>query len=234
MSAGVRGFFSDLEDRLGVTYRPVTKWVAYACLVAFVAVVFVPGRLLFDLLGASPANTLYRYQLWQLVTYALMHGGFGHLFFNLFTFWMFGRRLEYQWGSSTYLRFCLLAAMAAVGVHLGAMVLLGTPQATIVGLSGVCYAVLFAYAYYFRDEVVYLYFLLPVKVKYFAIGLGVLTLFASFQSSGSNVAHLTHLGGLVFGILFVRFPWLFDWFRLPSIGGGRGRRSRGPSRFHDL
>ena len=60
MSGGMRGFFGDLEDRLGITYRPVTKWVVYACLIAFVAVILVPGRLLFDLLGASPANTLDR------------------------------------------------------------------------------------------------------------------------------------------------------------------------------
>ena len=227
---GMGGFFHDLEERLGILYLPVTKWVMYICTAVFFAILFVPGPFLFHLLGASPDTTLYRFQLWQLITYAFMHGGFAHLLFNLFAFWMFGRRLEYRWGSQVYARFCTLAAIAAVGTHLGAMVLMGTPQATIVGLSGVCYAILFAYAFYYRDDVVLLYFIIPMKVKYFVAILGVLTLFSSFQASGSNVAHLTHLGGLIFGILFVRYPGLFDWFRLPVLPG-RKKRKPGPRRF---
>ncbi len=231
----MRRYLSELDGLLGVVFSPVVKWVLYLCFGVFLLQVFTPPDWIPLLFGASVGTTLQRLWLWQLFTYAFVHGSFGHVFFNLFAFWMFGRRLEQRWGTTTFVRFCLVVAAGAVATHLGVMAAVGQPQAVIIGLSGVVYGVLFAYAWYYPDEVVLFNFLIPMKVKYFVGILGVLTLTSSFQSSGSSVAHLTHLGGLLFGFLFVRFPGAFDWIpveRWPWRRRGPRRASGG--RWRDL
>ena len=181
-------------------------------------------------LGASLGSTIFRGQVWQLVTYAFVHGSFGHLFFNLFALWMFGKRLEGAWGSERFVRLCLAAALGAVLAQFVATAMLGHVDSRIIGISGVVYAVLVVYAMRYPDEVIYFNFFIPMKVKYFVALLGIMAFLSASGSSGGGVAHLAHLGGMVVGFLFVRFPRAFDSIPLPRLGRSR----RGPSRFRDL
>lgn len=217
----MKNFFRELDTNLRRFLSPVVRWIVYICTGVFLLLVLAgavapgAGYFLVHFLGASVHDTLLRFHLWQLVTYAFVHASFGHLFFNLLALYFFGQRLEFRWGSAQFARFCVIVGAGAVLTHLVVVGLLSLTQGAstapvIVGISGVVYGVMLACAMYYPDDVVYIYFLVPVKLKYLVAIMGVFT-FLSASSQGSNIAHLTHLGGLLFAFLYVKTPRLFDW-----------------------
>lgn len=216
---------------VGQFFTPVVKWLVYICCGVFLIELFAP-RLITAFLGASVQGTIYRLMLWQLVTYAFVHGGFGHLFFNLLALFFFGKRLEERWGSGTFIRFVLVVIIGSVLTHL-LVTLIGTVSgrevmsySIIIGISGLVYGIMLVYAMYYPNDPVYLYGILPIKVKHLVAIMGFLAFLASSQGS-DGVAHLTHLGGLLFGYLFYRFPRFFDRLPLPSF------RRRAPQRMRN-
>jgi len=128
-----------------------------------------------------------------------LHGGFGHIFFNMFALWMFGMELERTWGTREFIKYYFLTGIAA-----GVSSLLwnwGSPYPTI-GASGAVYGILAAYALFFPDRYVYLYFLFPIKMKYLALILGGIEFLSMYQNDG--IAHIAHLGGMVVGYFYLR------------------------------
>jgi membrane associated rhomboid family serine protease len=146
----------------------------------------------------------YNFQVWQLITYQFMHGGFSHILFNMFALWMFGSSIENVFGSKKFLIFYLLAGISAGLLHLFVSPLLGSLPAITIGASGSVYGVLIAYALFFPDNLIFLYFLIPVKAKYL-IGFLVVIEFLAVDSASSGVAHLAHLGGALFAFLYIMF-----------------------------
>jgi len=146
----------------------------------------------------------FNFQVWQLITYQFMHGGFSHILFNMFALWMFGSSIENVFGSKKFLIFYLLAGTSAGLLHLFVSPLLGGGTAVTIGASGSVYGVLIAYALFFPDNLIFLYFLIPVKAKYL-IGFLIVIEFLAIDSASSGVAHLAHLGGALFGFLFIMF-----------------------------
>jgi membrane associated rhomboid family serine protease len=139
---------------------------------------------------------------WQLLTYMFMHGGFWHLFFNMFALWMFGMELENTWGSRKFLVYYLLCGLGAGLTNLLIAPLVGQ-NAPTVGASGAVFGVLIAFGMLFPDRPIYLYFLLPVRAKYFiAIYIG-LELFTGVTGTSDGVAHFAHLGGAAVGFLYL-------------------------------
>ncbi|MCX7624802.1 MAG: rhomboid family intramembrane serine protease [Candidatus Sumerlaeaceae bacterium] len=212
----MKDFFRHIHWWMSQWTTPVIRWLIYTCVVGFLLVAFFPN-LIVSLMGASFRTTLLRGNLWQLITYAFVHASFAHLFFNLFSLWMFGTRLERRWGSRAFLRFAVVVIVGSVLTHLVLTPLVGQASVFIIGISGLVYGVLFAYAYYYPDEVVYVQFLIPLQVKYFVALLGLIAFLSSVQTSGGGIAHLTHLGGLLFGYLFVRNPRWFQWLPVPDL-----------------
>lgn len=146
----------------------------------------------------------FNFQIWQLITYQFMHGGFSHILFNMFALWMFGSSIENVFGSRKFLIFYLLAGISAGLLHLFVSPLLGSLPALTIGASGSVYGVLIAYALFFPDNLIFLYFLIPVKAKYL-IGFLIVIEFLAVDSASSGVAHLAHLGGALFGFLYIMF-----------------------------
>ncbi len=154
--------------------------------------------------GVNAAGESFNFQVWQLITYQFMHGGFSHILFNMFALWMFGSSIEDVFGSKKFLIFYLLAGVSAGLLHLFVSPLLGSSPAVTIGASGAVYGVLIAYALFFPDNLIFLYFLIPVKAKYL-IGFLVVIEFLAVDSASSGVAHLAHLGGALFGFLYIMF-----------------------------
>ena len=154
--------------------------------------------------GVNAAGEPFNFQVWQLITYQFMHGGFSHILFNMFALWMFGSSIEDVFGSKKFLIFYLLAGVSAGLLHLFVSPLLGGAPAVTIGASGAVYGVLIAYALFFPDNLIFLYFLIPVKAKYL-IGFLVVIEFLAVDSASSGVAHLAHLGGALFGFLYIMF-----------------------------
>lgn len=166
------------------------------------------------------------FRIYQLVTYMFMHGNFGHLFFNMFALWMFGNTLENIWGSKRFLLFYMVCGIGAgLCQELVQYIQYATSLAqyetvnmsgriismdsylnmmTTVGASGAIYGLLLAFGMMFPDSRIYLYFLFPIKAKWFVIGYAVLELILGFQGM-DNVAHFAHLGGMLFGLLLILY-----------------------------
>ncbi|MGO8990387.1 MAG: rhomboid family intramembrane serine protease [bacterium] len=153
--------------------------------------------------GLVPILVWKKYFLWQLVTYMFLHGSFFHILFNLLALWMFGGELENYWGSKKFLFYFFFC-----GIGAGICTVVITPYQFIpvIGASGAIYGILLAFGWLFPNRLIYVYFLFPIPAKYFVIIFGLIEFFSSVGGAGGGVAHLTHLGGLLFGILYMLYP----------------------------
>lgn len=161
------------------------------------------------LLGLTPANFFSEFPnlLFQPLTYMFLHGNFWHIFFNMFALWMFGTEIEFAWGSWKFGKFYVLAGLAGAALTL---IFQSTSAIPIVGASAAIYGILVAYWLMFPERFLYIYLLVPVKVKWAIPGMMLL----GFLFGGSNVAHLAHLGGALFGLIYLKADW--KWARFGS------------------
>ncbi len=186
----------------------------------------VPGSYILNKWFAlNPLGAGANFQIWQLITYQFMHGGFGHIFFNMFALWMFGMEIENLWGSKKFLFYYLLCGVAAGISQLFLPPLLGALPGLTIGASGAIYGVLIAFGLLFPDRYIYLWFLVPIKAKYL-IGFLIVLEFLLVNSAGSNIAHLAHLGGALAGFLFIMLDSSIDTPIKRSLGGRGSYSSR--------
>lgn len=139
------------------------------------------------------------FRIWQPITHLFLHGGFGHIFFNMFSLWVFGSLLENLWGSKRFLNFYLICGLAAAAAHLL------TSENPALGASGAVMGVMVAFAYLFPNTELYIYGVLPVKAKYLVGLLVLVDLFAGLSNTGDRIAHWAHLGGALAGFLMVLY-----------------------------
>ncbi|MBQ6687939.1 MAG: rhomboid family intramembrane serine protease [Bacteroidales bacterium] len=163
---------------------------------------------------------------WQPVTHMFMHGGFWHLFFNMYTLYIFGSVLERVWGARKFLIFYFVTGLGAAFVHTGVEWLqmqhwIGlaadgsvAAQASIhalkmtptVGASGAIYGVLMGYAMLYPDSVLTLIFPpISLKAKWFVLIFAAIELLTGVTGTGGGIAHFAHLGGLIFGFILIIF-----------------------------
>lgn len=166
----------------------------------------------------------------QLITHMFMHGSIAHLLFNMLALWMFGSILENLWGSKRFLIFYMLCGLGAGALHLATLYmemsdvmqvfrqlpptqqeeLLYSPNFKVntptVGASGAVFGCLAAFGYLFPNSLIYVYFFIPIKAKWFVIIYAGLELWLGVNNSaGDNVAHWAHLGGALVGFLLVLY-----------------------------
>ncbi len=139
---------------------------------------------------------------WQLVTYMFLHGGFFHLFLNMFALWMFGVELENLWGSKKFFNYYMITGIGA-GLSNLLIAPLFTSVGPTVGASGAVYGILVAFGYLFPDRSIYIYGILPVKAKYLVLIYMLIEVFAVAGGSDSGIAHIAHLGGGVVGLIYL-------------------------------
>lgn len=162
--------------------------------------------------GLVPA-LVERGEIWRLFTYQFLHGGSFHLLINMFVLWMFGSELAPRWGARFFLRYYFVCAVG--GGILFTLVRLGT-WVPSVGASGAIYGVLMAYAMWYPNRQVYLYFVLPIRVRYLVVFLMLLELEQAIHSTGTGIAHAAHLGGMVFGYGYLRWNGVGAFHALPE------------------
>ena len=188
----------------GYGLTPVIKNLMIIMGAVFLLQMLVGGWMEFYF-GLIPILVWKKYFLWQLFTYIFLHGGFSHIFFNLLALWWFGGELENYWGSKKFLFYFLFC-----GIGAGICTVLFTPdiyqRIPVIGASGAIYGILLAFAWLFPNRPILIYFLFPVPAKYMVIIFGLIEFFSSMGGSGGGVAHLTHLGGLLFGFFYMGYP----------------------------
>lgn len=187
-------------------FPPGVKWLLIAnaaiFLLQFFAIYFLDWDP-FRSLGLVPYQAVAQLAVWQLVTYMFLHGGIGHILFNLLALWMFGADLERDWGTRRFLRFYFLCGIGAgISVVLATLVFGGAQYRTI-GASGAIYGILLAFGMLYPDRIVLFSFLFPMKAKWFVLITGVIVFLNSLQPGG-RVSHVAHLGGMVFGYIYLK------------------------------
>ena len=181
--------------------QPVTR----ALLLINVAVFFLArlfGGGIESIFALWPLGT--NFLPWQVVTYAFLHGSFEHLFFNLLGLWMFGSELERIWGEKRFLQFYAASVLAAALAQLVVTAVMGSVYPTV-GASGGLFGLLFAFAVMFPNRVILLFFVIPMKARYLVALYGLLELYQGVYVMNSGVAHFAHLGGMVGGLLMIRY-----------------------------
>jgi len=187
-----------------------------ALLLANVAMFFLDQLLgggLFVNFGLWPIGE--HFMPWQVVTYAFIHGSFNHLFFNMLGLWMFGSELEQIWGRNRYLTFYFASVLAAAVTQLVVNAVLGSTAPTV-GASGGLFGLLLAFAMVFPDRIILLFFVIPMKAKFLVLLYGALELYQGVYVMNSGVAHFAHLGGMLGGLLTLRY-----WRGQPPFGRRR-------------
>lgn len=155
------------------------------------------------------------YQAWRYVTYAFIHGGFWHLFVNMFTLWIFGADVCDMLGSKKFVGLYLFSAVFAALFSLP-FYYLGIIGGWIVGASGALMGIYWACYKLFPENTLYIWGLFPVKMKYFIWFIVFLDIVSARSSDG--IAHYTHLGGILAGVIFM---FLFNrGYRQQSSGFG--------------
>ena len=218
----------------------ITKNLLIINALAFLATLVYPA--LNDIGGlhffmASDFNVL------QLVSYMFLHASWTHILFNMFALWMFGRVMESVWGGRKFLFYYISCGIGAgimqetaqfiqfyplISSDAPMLVVNGMPFThgqlpeylnlfTTVGASGAIYAILLAFGMTFPNERIFIFPLpLPIKAKWFVLFYAAIELFSAIGSSADGVAHMAHLGGMLFGFLMIRY-----WQRHPGDGYSR-------------
>jgi membrane associated rhomboid family serine protease len=193
------------------------KWLLISNVAIFI-IDFFAGRFadlhgpIVVLFGLTPAAVIKQFAFWQLATYLFLHGGFGHILWNMLALWMFGADLEGVWGTRRFVQFYFFCGIGAGVCVVLANYLLpwGNPSVPTIGSSGAIFGILLAYAMLYPDRTILFSFLIPIKVKYFVMIIGAIAFLSSFQAN-TGVSEFAHLGGLLFGYLFMKGPRLqFD------------------------
>ena len=189
----------------GGSLTPVVKFLLIANTAVFLLQLFLPSEVLY-LFGLVPYRVWHDLYFWQLFTYQFLHGGLFHLLFNMLAVWMFGCDLERRWGSHFFLRYYFVSVVG--GGILNALLVPGQ-NAPSIGASAGVYGILLAYGLIYPNRIVYFYFLFPIKMKHFVWIIGAITLYSSLAATQNGIAHLAHLGGMLFGYLYLRGgnPW---------------------------
>ena len=259
---------------------PVVKNLLIINIILFLATISLANTLhidLSDILGLHYFAS-QKFHFWQIITYMFMHGGFGHIFFNMFALWMFGSAIENFWGPKRFLTYYLITGIGAALLHYiiyfyqirpvmtvindyianpdhdKLLAFFGSSnfqnysqdiqesfaqfrqhynelisshhpqqaltlsidfmqqykidflnQPVIIGASGAVFGLLIAFGMMFPNSLIYIYFAIPVKAKYFVIAYGAIELFSGVSGhAADNVAHFAHIGGMIFGFILLK------------------------------
>ena len=200
---------------------PVTKNILAINVLLFIAMLINEQFMVQYFAMFYPASPFFR--PWQVITHMFMHGGFWHIFFNMYTLFIFGTVLERSLGSRKFLIFYFVTGLGAVALHTGVEWLqavsylsVGTPAAAAayqrllytptLGASGAIYGVLIGYAMLYPDSILTLIFPpISLKAKWFVLIFAAIELLTGVTGTNDGVAHFAHLGGMLFGWLLIRW-----------------------------
>jgi membrane associated rhomboid family serine protease len=201
-------------------FTKAVKWIVLTNAAVFLVMTLMQafGSGLADvtsyLLSLVPARVILHGWIWQVVTYSFVHVGIFHILFNMLALWMFGAQFETDWGTRKFTEFyffCVFgAALTTIAVSftgVGGV----TPSMSTVGASGGVLGILMAFGMVYGEQEIML-FPIPIsmKAKYFVAGVAFIELISAISAAdprqhGQAVAYVAHLGGLIFGFLYVKF-----------------------------
>jgi membrane associated rhomboid family serine protease len=222
------------SSRMGGLITPAIRNIVIACTGVFLieTLLMLFSRSSYALMlrefGLVPHLFTHGLRLWQPVTYLFLHGGLLHLLFNMLFLWMFGCDIERSWGRQRMYNYFFLTGIGAGLTNVLVKTVMdprGLDSAAIptIGASGAIYGILLAAAILYPDRQIWLFpFPVMIPMKIYVLGAGAIEFFSTLGSTGDNVSHVTHLGGMLVGYLYLRRgSWFFrarnslsDWRRM--------------------
>lgn len=207
----------------------VTKVLIITCVVAyFVDFILsnigfqIAGLNLNEILGLVPEFVKDRGWVWQFVTYIFMHGHPLHLLLNMLILWYFGAEIELKLGTAAFARYFLICGVGAGVFNFVVNLMFSDPSRLshpIIGASGAIFGVLAAYGIFYGNRYFLVFFLFPMKAKYFVLVMAGMELIMGVEGNPrDNVAHFAHIGGMLIGALYTYFAYVY------SRGGKSGSR----------
>jgi membrane associated rhomboid family serine protease len=202
------------------SFRPrqsVTIILIVANIAAFlVQNVFLNQQVVYEYLTLSVAGLKQGY-VWQLLSFQFLHAGLWHLLGNCLAIFFFGRSVEEAIGKKSFLTLYLASGVVGGLVQSLAMILLHQ-NTYVLGASAGAFGVTAAYAVLFPDSTILLMFILPIAAKFLLLleaGIAIAGI-ARVPGFDPQMAHAAHLGGMLCGVLFVRYAvhWRFRWPKL--------------------
>jgi len=186
------------------------KALLIANISVFVVTALLPnlGNVLYQWFGLIPYLVNHRLMVWQFFTYMFLHGGMGHIFFNMFALWMFGAELEYNWGHRDFLKYYFICGVGGgLLVWLTSFVGLSNPFVPTIGASGAIFGLLVAYGLMWPDRLIFIWGILPMKALHLVILFGAIDILSGLSNAGGNIAYFAHVGGGLIGLLYLKFWW---------------------------
>lgn len=199
----------------GVKWLLIINGILFVVYFLSQALQIVPFLFIFQALSLIP-DWVVRGALWQPFTYLFLHSPFSffHVLFNMLTLWMFGSDLERDWGTRRFLNYYFFCGVGAGLCDVVARLAIGDGRIPTIGASGAIYGVLLAFGLLYPHRTVYFGLIFPIPARIFVLILGGIAFLSAIGGQGSNVAHVAHLGGMLFGYFYLRYKPDFldiDW-----------------------
>lgn len=195
----------------------VTKNLLIINLVFYVATMINSSFMIETFAAFYPGSPFFK--IWQPITHMFMHGGFFHLFLNMYSLLMFGSAVEQSIGSRKFFVFYFICGISAISMNWVSQSIFFNESLFYIptlGASGAVFGILAGFAMLYPQATLMLIFPpIPVKAKWLAIIFAVLELVAGLSFKKTDIAHFAHLGGMLFGWLLILY-WkksgkLYDW-----------------------
>ncbi len=213
-------YYSYTPDRGGFLSNmpPVTKNLFIINVLMFIFTMVNEEFMISVFAMFYPASRFFHF--WQPLTHMFMHGGWMHIFFNMYALVMFGTVVERSLGSKKFLVFYFVTGLGAVALHTGVQFLqaqyflsdinqnlvayrdmLRTPT---LGASGAIFGLLVGFAMLYPESILTLIFPpVSLKAKWFVLIYCAIELLLGVRGVTDGVAHFAHLGGALFGWLLI-------------------------------
>ena len=218
-------------------FTPAIKWIVILTAGCWLVLQLIVESLLkwpvTSFFAMVPADVLFEFKIWQVFSYMLMHSSqITHLLFNMLMLWFFGGELEQLWGSRRFVTYYVMTGVGAALIYCFGMatysVISGDSRnlvVPVIGASGALYGVMLAYGILFGHRTVYFFMIFPMKARTFVAIMGLIEFanMISSQNSGSNVAYLAHLGGLISGLIIF---WIQSRLKNLNDNKNKGRKNR--------
>ncbi|MFH1092760.1 MAG: rhomboid family intramembrane serine protease [Candidatus Omnitrophota bacterium] len=199
MSLRTEGSYQD--SGFGLQFRGAIRILIVINIAVFIIIHVFRNIAWHVIFGLVPGLVFSKLMVWQLATYLFLHFGLWHLVLNMLMLWMFGSIIENRWGSK---RFLFYYFFTGIGAGLCSIVFAFNSGVPVLGASGAIFGLLVAYAIMFPESVILLFFIFPMKMKYAAIVLAGINLLGALSNPGGGIAYIAHLGGGLFGYLYLK------------------------------
>lgn len=194
------------------TITPAVRAIIFANIGLFL-ITFFAADVMIDWFALVPSDVVSHGQVWRLGTYLFLHDprSLMHILFNMLAVWMFGVDLERRWGTRGFVIYYFVTGVGAgLSMILVSLLPFAATRATYlvptIGASGAVYGLLMAWAIVFPTRTILFMLMFPLTARVYALVMGAIAFFAAIGASGGPVANVAHLGGLVFGWLYLRGP----------------------------